>query len=360
MILFIALISMIIAVRYHSWQSLAGILLTFVICFLIAFGVRQGNLLVLPLAEALTVGTLVYFTGTLYRNLILDRQRAQIHKLFSHYLDPVVIDKMVDEGSTPKMGGETRLLTMLFSDIEGFSAISEETEPELLVKFLNAYFKTFEQVIKANDGIIDHFVGDALIAMYGAPVANEDHATSAVATALRAHKELEPIGPAILGREVKTRFGINSGMMTVGNVGAESRVTYTAMGDGVNLAARLESANKQLGSMLLVGEETYKRCADLFEWRRVNRVQVVGREQVLDVYEPLCRKGELSGEEAKARDAYEQALEIFWIGDFNKVINLCESSLLINDPAATLMKQRIIQGHAEAVQRDGVLKLDEK
>ncbi|MEH6631597.1 MAG: adenylate/guanylate cyclase domain-containing protein [Halopseudomonas aestusnigri] len=356
----ISLLAMIIAVRLQSWQSFCAVLFVFLMTIVIVFVVRESNQLILPLVEVLTAGTLVFFTGTLYRSLILDRQRAQIHKLFSHYLDPVVIDKMVDEGSTPKMGGETRLLTMLFSDIEGFSAISEETEPELLVKFLNAYFKTFERVIKTQDGIIDHFVGDALIAMYGAPIANEDHAASAVATALAANEALQPIGPAILGREVRTRFGINSGMMTVGNVGAESRVTYTAMGDGVNLAARLESANKQLGSMLLAGEETYNRCAEKFEWRGVNRVQVVGREQALDVYEPLCLKGELSEERAKARDSYAQALEVFWAGDFDKALSICEAPLLSNDPAAMLMKQRIIQGQAESIQRKGVLKLDEK
>ncbi len=356
----VGLLAMIIAVRLQSWQSFCGVVLVFLILFLVAFAVRESSLLILPLVEALTAGSLVFFTGTLYRSLILDRQRAQIHKLFSHYLDPVVINKMVDEGSTPKMGGETRMITMLFSDIEGFSAISEETEPELLVRFLNTYFKTFEQIIKAYGGIIDHFVGDALIAMYGAPVENENHAANAVATALEVHNALLSIGPEILNRDVRTRFGINSGMMTVGNVGAESRVTYTAMGDGVNLAARLESANKQLGTMLLVGEETYKRCAESFEWRRVNRIQVVGREQALDVYEPLCLKGKLSEQETLARNSYEKALAAFLQGDHEELRKLCEEPLLKNDHAAKLLHLLMLQDQKFDIKRGGVLKLEEK
>jgi adenylate cyclase/guanylate cyclase len=356
----VGLLAMIIAVRLQSWQSFCGVVLVFLILFLVAFAVRESSLLILPLVEALTAGSLVFFTGTLYRSLILDRQRAQIHKLFSHYLDPVVINKMVDEGSTPKMGGETRMITMLFSDIEGFSAISEETEPELLVRFLNTYFKTFEQIIKAYGGIIDHFVGDALIAMYGAPVENENHAANAVATALEVHNALLSIGPEILNRDVRTRFGINSGMMTVGNVGAESRVTYTAMGDGVNLAARLESANKQLGTMLLVGEETYKRCAESFEWRRVNRIQVVGREQALDVYEPLCLKGKLSEQETLARNSYEKALAAFLQGDHEELRKLCEEPLLKNDHAAKLLHLLMLQDQKFGIKRGGVLKLEEK
>jgi adenylate cyclase len=356
----VGLLAMIIAVRLQSWQSFCGIVLVFLILFLVAFAVRESSLLILPLAEALTAGSLVFFTGTLYRSLILDRQRAQIHKLFSHYLDPVVINKMVDEGSTPKMGGETRMITMLFSDIEGFSTISEETEPELLVKFLNTYFKTFEQIIKAYGGIIDHFVGDALIAMYGAPVENENHAAKAVATALEVHDALLSIGPEILNRDVRTRFGINSGMMTVGNVGAESRVTYTAMGDGVNLAARLESANKQLGTMILVGEETYKRCAESFEWRRVNKIQVVGRDQALDVYEPLCLKGKLSEQEVLARNSYEKALAAFLHGDHEELRKICEEPLLKNDHAAKLLHLLMLQDQKLGIKRGGVLKLDEK
>ena len=273
----------------------------------------------MPLGDPLAAMGLALAGGVGYRFVAADREKERIHKTFSHYLDPTVIDAMLAQGDVPELGGESRRLTCFFSDIAAFSAISESMSPQELVRFLNLYFAVVGREIEAHGGIVDHFLGDAVCAVFGAPVRDEHNAVSAVRTALaidRGLKDAQDLFNLPGGRAVDTRIGINSGQMTVGNVGSERRYTYTVMGDAVNLAARLESVNKQYGTLLLAGGETVAATGDIFVWREIDRVRVVGREEPVTIYEPLGEAGAVSPSMLDRKDRYEAALQAFRTRDF--------------------------------------------
>ncbi len=279
-----------------------------------------GTGLELPLLDPLLATGLAFTAGTAYRFVTTDKERRRVQATFSHYLDPKVINAMLDAGDVPELGGESRKLTCFFSDIAAFSTISEKMSPAELVEFLNEYFNIIGKEIEAHHGIIERFLGDAVCAVFGAPVRDEDHAASAISAAIAIDLGLAAAAQRFNvpeGMQVKTRIGINSGAMTVGNVGSRRRYTYTVMGDAVNLAARLESVNKQYGTLLMAGDDTVELCRDRFEWREIDRVRVVGRATPVTLYEPLGKKGDVGADVLRTRDRYEAALALYRAQDFS-------------------------------------------
>lgn len=308
-----AVITAALALAFRPLRSSLAILAAGIgYAVLSAWMFRSG--LELPLLDPLLATGLAFTAGTAYRFVTTDRERRRVQATFSHYLDPKVINAMLDAGDVPELGGESRKLTCFFSDIAAFSGISERMSPAELVEFLNEYFNIIGKEIEAHGGIIERFLGDAVCAVFGAPVRDEDHAASAISAAIAIDRGLAAAQARFNvpeGMTVKTRIGINSGAMTVGNVGSRRRYTYTVMGDAVNLAARLESVNKQYGTLLMAGDDTVDICRDRFEWRELDRVRVVGRERPVTLYEPLGPKGDVAPEVLEIRDRYEAALALF-------------------------------------------------
>lgn len=299
---------------------------------------------ILPLADPLIAGFLSNVGVIGYKYVTTDRQRALIHKSFEMFLDPHVIDDMIESGDVPKLGGESRELTCFFSDIASFSKISEKMESHELVEFLNIYFSIIGKHIKEHNGIIERFIGDAVIAIFGAPRPDENHAYNCVACTMAIQKELAEAQDQFKipgGMEVVTRVGVNSGMMTVGNVGAEGRISYTAMGDAMNLAARLESGGKQFGSTLMVGDNTWEQCKDKFEWRILDRVRVVGRAQPVTLREPLGRTGEVDQAILEKRDRFEAALDLRTQRKFAESLAEYEAMAADGDPGAVSAAGRV-------------------
>lgn len=234
-----------------------------------------------------------------YRFAVADRDRRLIAKLFSLYLPPLVVERMVAGGRMPELGGEEREVTVLFSDIAGFTAISEACDPAALVQGLNTYFSTMTDIIEAHGGFVDKYIGDAIVAVFGAPVNDPRHAEQAVRAAMqmRAALRAEPERFSLAGLQLKTRIGLNTGRVLIGNIGSPRRFNYTAMGDAVNLASRLEGANKVYGTSILVSEDTIKAAGDAIIARRVDIVRVVGRAQPVRLYEPLAPRDTASAED---------------------------------------------------------------
>jgi adenylate cyclase len=234
-----------------------------------------------------------------YRFAVADRDRRLIARLFSLYLPPLVVDRMVAGGRMPELGGEEREVTVLFSDIAGFTAISEACDPATLVQGLNTYFSTMTGIIEAHGGFVDKYIGDAIVAVFGAPVEEARHAEHAVRAALEMQAALagDPQRFAVAGRTLKTRIGLNSGRVLIGNIGSPRRFNYTAMGDAVNLAARLEGANKAYGTSILASEDTMQAAGDAIVARRVDLVRVVGRAQPVRLFEPLAPRETASAEQ---------------------------------------------------------------
>ncbi len=271
-------------------------------------------------ASALLLGFLVINL----RYYLLERnQKALIRDAFGQYLSPKVVSILVKDPSRLRLGGERREMTAYFSDVAGFSTISEQLTPEELVALLNEYLTAMCDIISEYEGTVDKFEGDAIIAFWGAPLEQPDHARRACLAAIDMQRYLIDYRARLKadGRPVlHVRMGMNTGDMLIGNMGSAQRMDYTMMGDAVNLAARLEGANKFYGTHTMISESTYVQVADAVEVRELDLIRVVGRREPVRVYELLERKGELEPDRRTLVDAYSAALEHYRAQRFEEAL----------------------------------------
>jgi len=270
--------------------ALAGAILAWGLVATVAF--RHG--LVLPLL-AFPVAALITFTLlTGFRFAVTDRDKRQLRRSFGLYLAPAVLDRMLASDRPPALGGELRTVTMFFSDVAGFTSLSERLAPAELVALMNEYLTAMTDIIEAESGLVDKYIGDAIVAVFGVPLDDGQHALHAVRAALACQARLDLLNagsPAFAGHVLAARIGLATGEALVGNVGSRRRFNYTAMGDTVNLAARLEGANKGYGTSILVAEATRAAAGDGVAWREIDRVRVVGRAAPVGLFEPLGLAG---------------------------------------------------------------------
>jgi adenylate cyclase len=233
-----------------------------------------------------------------------------------------------------KLGGERRELTIFFSDLQGFTSISEGLSPEDLTALLNEYLSAMTDIIQEEGGTIDKYEGDAIIAFWNAPLEQPDHAVRGVRAALRCQGKLSAMRPDIharIGKDMLMRIGMNSGPAVVGNMGSRTRFDYTMLGDAVNLAARLEGVNKQFRTYTMVSATTVERTSGAFPVRELGRVAVVGRKEPVTVYEPMPKQ---LYEPARDRlKAFAAALAAFYAGEFAKAEEGF-TAIAAQDPAA--------------------------
>ena len=249
-----------------------------------------------PLLGGVGSGVIAFLVGLGLRNLVIDREQRRTMLFLSRYLDARVARKLLDSGQLPKLSGEMREITIWFSDIAGFTTIAERLNPEALVRRLNHHFTLIGEVVEAEGGIIDKYVGDAVVAVFGAPVPQADHAARALRAALRVQEMLaaETADPD----SFKIRIGLNSGSCVVGSIGSEKRLNYTAIGDAVNVAARLEAANKEFGTAILCSNATVRAAGPGFRVRELGPLQVKGRVEPVAVNEVLGLAGAAEGHAA--------------------------------------------------------------
>jgi adenylate cyclase len=220
------------------------------------------------------------------------RQKRFIKNAFQQYLSPAVIEQLMHHPERLKLGGERRVLSIFFSDLQGFTGISEVLSPEDLTALLNEYLSAMTEIIQEEGGTIDKYEGDAIIAFWNAPLELPDHAGRAVRAALRCQARLAALRPHFrkqTGKELFMRVGLNTGPAVVGNMGSRTRFDYTMLGDAVNLASRLEGVNKRFGTYTIVSEATAELLNNEFALRRLARVAVVGRKEPVTIYEPFLR-----------------------------------------------------------------------
>jgi len=242
---------------------------------------------VLPGLTLVTALTASAALAVVHKHFIADREKRALRRLFSLYLPPPIVERILATGSTPVLGGERRVVTVLISDIEGYTAISEEMAPERVVELVNRYFRVATDIVESHGGIVDKFMGDGMLAVFGAPLDDPDHAAAAVAAATQlvhsATSDLKVVDPH--GEPLRTRIGVATGTVMIGNIGSGTRLNYTVIGDTVNLASRLEEQNKVLGTTILVSEDT-ARAAGIDAFERVGRVAIRGRRAEVSVYIP--------------------------------------------------------------------------
>ena len=277
-----------------AWQSVMVSLVLLPVPWLIGFAAYPAGfwwpIIASEVALALSlVGTLVYNYAT------EGRQKAFIKQAFKYYLSSDVIDRLIDDPSQLQLGGERRELTILFSDLQGFSAISERMSPVELTTLLNDYLSDMTDIILEEGGTLDKYEGDAILAFWNAPLSQGNHAKRACRAAVRCQRKLAERRAEFkerTGAEMYQRIGINTGEVVVGNMGSRDRFDYTVLGDAANLASRLEGANKAFGTYLMVSEDTWSRTRGGFVGRELGRLRVVGRKTPVTVFEPWGLRGE--------------------------------------------------------------------
>ena len=247
-----------------------------------------GRGLWLTAVDPLVALTLATFGGVAYQYAVEGREKRRVKRLFSRYVSPDVYARLLHDPSVARLGGERRTMSVLFSDIRGFTTVSESGSPEDILQQLNEYFSRMVPIVFAHRGTIDKFVGDMIMALFGAPLEDERHAEHAVQAAIAMVRELEALNVEWRrqGRPpLEIGVGINSGEMVAGNVGSESIMSYTVIGDQVNLGARLESLNKDYGTRILISEATRRLLDGPFEVRPLGAVTVKGKTKPVDIYE---------------------------------------------------------------------------
>ena len=252
------------------------------------------------------------------------REKERIKDTFGKYVDPRIVKGLL-ENQLSSTGGEKRVMTVFFSDLVGFTALGEQLTPDGVVRFLNRYFTLMSEPIREYGGILDKFIGDAIMAYWGPPFTDEkQHAKLACFSALEQMARLEQFRsmlPDIMGLRkglpaVNIRMGIATGDVTVGTIGSESAKGFTVIGDTVNLASRLEGANKEYGTTILINEDTWTRAADAVEARELDSIRVVGKTEPVRVFELLGRKGQLDPAMTEAKSRFEQGLGYYRKGEW--------------------------------------------
>jgi adenylate cyclase len=284
---------------------------------LAAAAYRAGFWLPLVVQEV-GIAVTLFSAGVIYYTTE-GRQKLFIKNAFKQYLSPAVIEELIRHPDRLKLGGERRLLSIFFSDLEGFTGISEGLEPEALTNLLNDYLSAMTDIIHEEGGTVDKYEGDAIIAFWNAPLPQTDHAEHCVRAALRCQEKLAGMRPAFrerIGKDLRMRIGINSGAAVVGNMGSHTRFDYTMLGDAVNLASRLEGINKQFGTYTILSQATLDLLAGAFPVRELSRVSVVGRREPVTIYEPMF-PAEYASRKEDLR-VFAAGLEEFYRGRFDK------------------------------------------
>ena len=264
----------------------------------------------LPVVGPVGAMALAAFSMVLRNYLTEGRKKHAIKKAFGQYLSPAVVSEIAQDPESVKMGGAEQEVTIFFSDIADFTSISEKITPTDLVSRLCSYLTAMTEIITGREGTLDKYIGDAVMAFWGAPLAIKDHAAQATLAALEIQESLTSFP------EFKTRIGIHTGRAVIGNIGSELRFNYTAIGDSVNLASRLEGLGKRFGCRVIISQKTYEEASGTIEARMIGKVRVKGRGQPIEIYEPLCPKGELDAASAESNSRFAAALKLFMESDF--------------------------------------------
>jgi adenylate cyclase len=272
----------------------------------------QGGL-VLPMASLLVLILTLYVVNMAYGYLVEARSKRQFTELFGQYVPPELVDKMAEDPEKYSMEGKKETLTVLFSDVVGFTSISEKLSPQDLAAFINEYLTSMSQVIREEGGTLDKYIGDAIMAFWGAPVSDANHATRGVIAALRMQQGLQVLRENFARKgwpSISIGIGLSSGEMTVGDMGSKVRKAYTVMGDTVNLGSRLEGISRQYGVGILVSQETVQLSSGIV-YREIDAVRVKGKDVPIRIYQPLALAREAEARLQPQVDQWHQALAAY-------------------------------------------------
>jgi adenylate cyclase len=296
---------------------------------------QMGWLLDPSLPSLTLTGLYILCTGFFYFHTT--RERNQVRRAFSHYMAPSMVEELARRPDKLRLGGENRVVTLYRSDLAGFSKLSEELAPHELVQVMAEYLTGMTDIVMANQGFIDKYIGDAIDGVFGAPADDPEHALHAVKAAMAARNRLEELNAdgaeALGGHRLRQRIGLHTGVGIVGNIGSRHRFNYTVTGDCANLASRIEGANKFYGTTILASEATVAAAGPTIAWREIDTVRVIGRANPVRLYEPVGLADEIGKDRASLTGIYEEGLRQWRAKDF-AAASLCFERLSESDPPA--------------------------
>jgi adenylate cyclase len=300
------------------WVAVLGVIAVAAACFGLAV-VLLGFGFWLPVAVPAAAAIVSMVLAYVVRFLVEERRRRWVQHAFSHYLAPSIVDRLAESEAELRLGGERREITVMFADLSGFTALSTRLPPEELMAVTNTYHAMMVEAVEATGGYVNQFLGDAVMAIWGAPLADPDHAASAARAALRIVDKImqakaEADAQGVPGYAVK--IGINTGPAVVGNVGAPKRYNYTAVGETVNIAARLESVPEDYGCRIVVGPVTAAAIGDRFALCELDWIKVKGKDEAFSIFQLIAERSPAESAEIRYREQYGAGLERYRAGDF--------------------------------------------
>jgi adenylate cyclase len=322
-----------------GWHSAAGFVILLPLPIAQGFALYAAGIWMPVATQESAVA--VALVGALITNYAVEgRQKRFVKNAFKQYLSPVIIERLTEHPEQLKLGGEKRELTIFFSDVRGFTTISEGLEPEKLTSLLNDYLSPMSDIIMDQGGYIDKYEGDAIIAFWNAPLDLPDHASCGVRSALLCQAKLAEIRPAlksVYGKDVFARIGVNTGKVVIGNMGSTKRFNYTFLGDAGNLASRLEGINKQFGTSIMISEHTARLLGDEFALREISLVTVVGKAEPIRVYTPLFKHD--FNRQTEVFEQFDAGLKLFYAGNFQKALETFGAISDKDAPAGAYLRQ---------------------
>ena len=345
-ILFIfAILAGLLLFRFKIHIATVIIIVIFIAYFLLSLLVIFDNYgIIMNILFPLFTIVLVYLALVAIYYRTEEKSRKWITSVFGKYVSPVVLDNLIKNPDKLNLGGEKRNITIFFSDIRGFTSISEKLTPEELVHLLNEYLSEMSSIITKDQGLVDKYMGDAIMAFWGAPLDQSNHAEMACSSSLEMMDKLRELQikwkkEGIPSFEIG--IGLNSGDAIVGNMGSFDRFDYTAMGDNVNLASRMEGLNKIYGTNTIITENTFKAVKDKFEVRRLDAAKVKGKKKPILIYELLARKGRLNEKQSNFVKLFEEGLEFYFKKKWKEAVkSLQAAQKLMDDDASNVFINR--------------------
>ncbi|MGD8986325.1 MAG: adenylate/guanylate cyclase domain-containing protein [Desulfobacteraceae bacterium] len=370
-LLIIILLGTLTGIALPRTSAMKGLLIAsglFILHILVARWLFVNSRVWLNIVYPLLVLVITYTALTLYHYMTEERERKKVKGAFKHYVSPVVIEEMLKEPGRLQLGGEEKVITVLFSDLAGFTSYSERYAPHEMINILSEYFEKMTEQIFAHQGTLKEYVGDELMAIFGAPLEQADHAKRACATALAMRDRLQALRKdwAEIGRPaLRARTGINTGPMLVGNIGSKFRFAYGALGDHVNLGSRLEGLNKVYGTEILLSESTAELAKGSFRFREMDLVRVKGRKQPVRIYELVDNsEAQLPEEKEQSLGEFAAGLEAYRQQFWEEARTLFNQSMELwpEDGASRIMAERcqIYQETPPPEEWDGVFEMKTK
>ncbi len=340
----------------------------------------------LPLAAPLSGAFTMAFAGVVWQLIREEKQKGRIKGMFSAYLAPTVVNSLIESGKEPELGGHEAEITAYFSDIQAFSTFSEKMTPARLVELMNEYLTACTDIVQEEGGTLDKYIGDAVVAMFGAPLPLPDHAYRACVASIRVQQKIEELRqkwraegekwPPVV-HNLRARLGLNSGPAIIGNMGSRTRFSYTMMGDNVNLAARMESGAKLMGVYTMVTDTTRAACeqhgGDRIVFRFLDKIVVKGRSLPVGVHEVVGFRSDVSAQTLECLALHAQAMERYQAQEWDAAIALFEQAAKLephqpdkaraieSNPSLIMIERcHYMQGHPPGAGWDGVFVMKEK